>query len=321
MVTRLDVEMAYRLILGREPDTEAAMQGHIGGHETLAHLRRTFLTSKEFRDVVIPGIPAAGKPLSWPPISVDTVVSESELRLMIARVEENFRYMGETDPHWSVLSDDKYRTDNIERTKQEFYESGKGVVEEFCITTQRSGVNLEAIESVLELGCGVGRSTIWLGRSFPRVFAADVSQPHLNLARDACTLNRVQNVDLIHVDTIARIETLPKFDAFFSIIVLQHNPPPLIRYLLQCVLSKLNCGGVAYFQLPTYALGYEFKIGAYLASSVSLGVPEMHILPQPVLFDLVSSMGCRVLEVREDGASGDTFISNRILIQKMASLP
>ena len=58
------------------------------------------------------------KPLTWPPIKVDTVVAPDQFRQMVARVEQNFRHMGETEPHWSVLSTDKFLANNIETTKK-----------------------------------------------------------------------------------------------------------------------------------------------------------------------------------------------------------
>lgn len=308
--------MAYRLIMGREPDSEESIQGHMASHESLTQLRGTFFSSEEFRTQVIPGIPSAGKPLDWPPIRVETEVPATQLQAMIARVEQNFRHMGETEPHWSVLTDDRYKAENIANTEAEFFESGRGVVENFRATAARAGVDVGAIKNVLELGCGVGRSTIWLARTFPKVFGADVSAPHLKLAAEAAQAFRCSNITFLHVDTIARLDDLPAIDGFFSIIVLQHNPPPLICHILRTILGKLNPRGIAYFQIPTYARGYAFDAARYLSVPVALGVPEMHVVPQAALLDLIYQAGCRLLELREDDASGGTFISNRLLIQK-----
>ena len=317
MVSRQDVEMAYRLIMGREPESEASIEGHIRGHSSVADLRRTFFASEDFRTAVIPGIPAAGKPLDWPPIAVQTEVTPAQLQEMVARVERNFRHMGETEPHWSVLTSDRYKADKISETEREFFASGRGVVDEFRAAAARAGIDIRKLPSVLELGCGVGRSTIWLAQAFPKVFAADVSAPHLRIAAEAAAGHHRTNIEFLHVDSIARLGELPVFDVFFSIIVLQHNPPPLICHMLRIVLSKLKPGGVAYFQIPTYARGYSFDATRHLSVPVALGVPEMHVVPQSVLFGLIGEAGCRLLEMREDDASGGTFISNRVLLQKV----
>jgi len=315
MVARLDVEMAYRLVLGREPETEQVIEDHMRSAATLGELRDTFLNSTEFRDRVMPGL-GSHKPLNWPSIGVDTEVSPVQLQAMISRVERNFRYMGETEPHWSVLSEEKFKSAHIAQARNEFFASGEGVVDEFLTSALRCGAAVKPNGTCFELGCGVGRSTIWLAKHFARVLGADVSAPHLELARQALVEFQCRNVTLAQVDQIGMLESLPDFDAFFSIIVLQHNPPPLIRHLLQIVFSKLNPGGLAYFQVPTYGLGYRFEINRYLATPVEIGVPEMHVMPQQDLYALAQATDCRILEVREDGASGWTFISNRFLVQK-----
>ena len=316
MVERHEVEMGYRLILGREAESEQAIQGLMRGAATLEDLRRAFLNSDEFRQRVVPDIRPVGKPLSWPPARVDTRVTDEQLRAMIDRVERNFRHMGETEPHWSVLSDEKFKAANIEQTRDEFFASGEGVVDEFRTAAARCGAGIKPNGMCFELGCGVGRSTIFLARHFSGVIGADVSAPHLELARQVMEEFGCSNVMLTQVDQIGKIEKLPSFDAFFSIIVLQHNPPPLIHHLLRTILGKLNPGGLAYFQVPTYALKYEFNVDKYLATQVRLGEPEMHVIPQHEVYELAQETRCRVLEVREDAASGWSFVSNRFLIQK-----
>jgi hypothetical protein len=48
--TRDDVIWAYRLILGRDPESQSAINGHLC-HETIAALRRTILNSEEFHGI------------------------------------------------------------------------------------------------------------------------------------------------------------------------------------------------------------------------------------------------------------------------------
>ncbi len=309
--------MAYRLIMGREPESEASVMGHVQSHASIEDLRRTFFESEEFRTQVMPGIPAAGKPLGWPPILVETDVTPAQLQEMVGRVERNFRHMGETEPHWSVISEDRYKAAQIPGAEREFFESGRGVVREFLATMARCGIDPGQFHDLFELGCGVGRSTIWLAKHFDRVVGADVSAPHLHLAEQAGAVYGCRNIEWLPIDSVARLSRLPQFDVFFSIIVLQHNPPPLIRHILAKLLLQLSRGGVGYFQLPTHGLGYSFNVAEYLRTTVELGVPEMHLLPQQVLFDVISETGCRVLEMREDGAAGPEFISTRVLVQKM----
>lgn len=257
------------------------------------------------------------KPLTWPPIRVDTVVAPEQFRQMVERVERNFRHMGETEPHWSVLSTDKYLANNIETTEAEFFESGKMPVTQLKLTAARYGLDLASFDTCLELGCGLGRSTIWLAQEFRQVVGADISAPHLRMAADVATRFGRTNISFLNVSDLSRLQTGPEFDAFFSIIVLQHNPPPIIHHVLATILGRLKPGGIAYFQVPTYRLGYMFDVDKYLATPLRLGVPEMHVIPQPELHRLIETTGCRLLEMREDSAAGGDHISSRLFVRKI----
>jgi len=260
------------------------------------------------------------RPLTWPRVKVDVRVSPVHLETMVARVEQNFRHLGETEPHWSVLTADRFRAENIMANEDAFLTSGKEPVQEFEATLARCGLILDGCRRCLELGCGTGRTTIWLAERVHELVAADISAPHLRLAAQTVARFERRNVSFFHVRSITSILEIGAFDVFFSLITLQHNPPPVIRLLLRTALRALCPGGIAYFQVPTYRLGYTFDAVQYLASKPTIGMPEMHVLPQPELLRLVEITGCRLLEMREDGAAGGNHVSNRLLVQKLESL-
>jgi SAM-dependent methyltransferase len=265
------------------------------------------------------GVPYMPKlaPLDWPPIEVEVAATDQQLRAMLDRVKRNFEFMGEREPHWSVITDERYLAESIEGSEEEFFASGKQPVTELSMAAARCDLRLGPGMTCFELGCGVGRSTIWLADIFEHVIGADVSAPHLRLAAAATQRFAKPNASFVHIDRPGLIDNLPSFDVFFSIIVLQHNPPPIIFRYLTKILRKLNPGGYAYFQVPTYRFGYQFNIARYLASEVLLGMPEMHVLPQPHLHRLFDAAGCLSVEVREDGATGDDqHISQRFLLVK-----
>jgi SAM-dependent methyltransferase len=312
--------MAYRLILGREPENPDVVDRHALPSRSLAELRRAFLTSEEFgirfKDLHQKIGDSGNKPLVWKPIQVEVDVGHERLMRMVERIEREFKYLGETEPHWSVISAEQFKAENIAGNEAEFFESGKGVVDDLQATAARCGIDLTRYQTCFELGCGLGRSTIWLAEAFPRVIGADISAAHLQMAGKVLKDFNRPNVALKHINTLAALERMEQFDVFFSIIVLQHNPPPLIAYILRTALSKLKPGGIAYFQVPTYSVGYKFDANTYLASEQPPGVPEMHVVPQPVLFRLFDDCSCRMLEVREDGAAGTLSVSNRFLLQR-----
>ena len=108
----------------------------------------------------------------------------------------------------------------------------------------------------------------------------------------------------------------PKVDFIYSVIVLQHNPPPIIHRVIVQFLKALNPGGVAFFQLPTYKEGYQFLLEEYLSEESPQEEMEMHVLPQRAVFEIVREENCKILEVVED-FSTSWGLSNTFLVQKI----
>jgi hypothetical protein len=116
-------------------------------------------------------------------------------------------------------------------------------------------------------------------------------------------------VDLIQLRSIPDIETLPEFDLLYSVIVFQHNPPPVIARLMDVLFSKVRNGGYVLFQVPTYCSGYSFRWKEYLLDTRH--EMEMHVIPQSEVFRLFKKHGITTIEVQEDGLTGsDRFLSN-----------
>jgi SAM-dependent methyltransferase len=186
---------------------------------------------------------------------------------------------------------------------------------DICAILDRAGILPSDIPRAFEFGCGVGRVTPFLAETFRQVTAADVSNSHLTLAREQT--RGAPNVVFTLAEN-AEFGMSETFDFWFSKIVLQHNPPPVIAMILSRALSLLAPGGVAIFQVPTYALGYRFCLHDYMAKLPDRGEIEMHVLPQPVVFNIARSAGCEVLEVLNDGAAGNprAWTSNTFVLRK-----
>ena len=308
-VTRQHVEMCYRVFLHREPESEDTIRG-FQGKDSLEAVLQQFLKSDEFRARFGQG----QTPQDWPPIAVETTVDDGQLTALIQHVEKTWLGLGQVDPHWSVISRPEYHADTFATHAEEFSQSGMIDVHRFQAFLARAGLDVAAYETCFELGAGVGRLTAWLAKIFPRVIAADISRAHLDiLTRDVVDSNVTPKL----VPDIESLRALEPIDVFFSLIVLQHNPPPVMALLLRTCLSKLRSGGVGYFQLPTYHFGYRFQADEYLANLPGEGQMEMHVLPQAELLQLVQDCGCAVLEMREDGYTADiNGISNTLLVRK-----
>ncbi len=326
MVSLEAVEFAYRLILGREPESGAVVERMAESVVSVADLRTKFFQSAEFKAKLAQGAGRAGaaslvtrKPLEWAPIHVQVAVSDEDLKAMVRHVEASWEELGRLEPHWSVLTHDKFRAATIGENEEAFYASGEFGANALRASASRYGVALEAYRDCFELGCGVGRVTRWLSPMFPRVLACDISAPHLELCSETMERYSCSNVKLLKLRALADLADLAEFDVFFSLIVLQHNPPPVIAYMLKTILGKLRPGGIGYFQVPTYSVGYKFDRN-YLPGLKNTASIEMHVLPQNALFELIQECGCQLIEVREDGWTGaPTMISNSVLVRKRST--
>jgi SAM-dependent methyltransferase len=319
MVSKEDVIRAYQLLLGRNPENDSVVRGHMRA-PSLEHLRQVFIQSPEFQMIVkspgsAPGFPAFIDRAE--PIRVEVKTDDDSLAKLLARVERCWTQLGETEPHWSVLTDDLYKQQNFGENAKSFYNSGKQEANRLIAWLERNAVERSRFDSCLELGCGTGRITPWLAEQFARTIACDISKPHLVLAAAATRNHGVTNVEFVHISGIHVLETLPKVDVIFSFIVLQHNPPPVIYALIKRLLGLLNPGGAALLQVPTYGTGYSFEVQHYLRSREHASV-EMHLIPQRFVFELAEAAGCHVLEVEPDLyiSTMTSWMSNTFLIRK-----
>lgn len=319
MITKEDVNYAYRLLLGREPDNEATVNRYVSELRSVKMLRELFMGSMEFRQSLskqqLSRLPRPQLPSS--PMHVQLQAAPEQLAALLAKVAAQWQHLGQTEPHWSVLTNDSYTQDNLPRNQTAFYASGAHEVTEWRGSLARAGLSTAALTHVLELGCGVGRVTMHLARAVPQVTGVDISAPHLALAQARQQQEGIHNIQWAHLQQVAAVAELPECDAWVSRIVLQHNPPPVMAHLLRGLLHKLKPGGVAWFQLPTYKAGYRFEVDKYLAVDNTTSM-EMHCLPQRDLLALLAQAGCEVLEIREDDAVGlaTHMLSNTLLVQK-----
>jgi SAM-dependent methyltransferase len=315
MVSREEVELAYRFILGREPESDIVVSDHSLRYESLPALRKAFLESAEFQSRVVR--PPAFEADQGPALSIDIALSPAVLNQMFQRVEGCWQALGQKEPYWSVLSSDQFRSAAFNVNSGAFYDSGRRDTERLLAWLTRNHIEPQSIHSCSEYGCGVGRVTNWLCCRFPQVFAYDISEPHLQLARQHLSNERRSNVTFCRIDTIAALSALEPADLVFTIIVLQHNPPPVMAHVLRMLLRSLKPRGLAYFQAPTYAIGYRFDAKQYLKSSRLTDSFEMHVLPQSSIFRIVRDEGCAVLEVQPDFYVGDpNWVSNTFLVQR-----
>jgi SAM-dependent methyltransferase len=237
------------------------------------------------------------------PKNVDIEATPEQFEQIFRRVHAQWVELGETEPHWSVATHEKFKVENFAKHEEEFYQSGVQQVALLQGIARRAGLEINPAGTVLELGCGTGRVTHALADAFAGVIAVDISPGNMRLCQEKLREVGKTNVEYILLQSPEEIQNLPPFDLFFTTIVLQHNTPPVIHYFLDQILAKLRKPGIAYFQVPTHATGYSFNLAEYLALPPHAKM-EMHCLPMPAVFSLLAKHGLRPVEVLMDSSTG-----------------
>jgi len=295
-LTRDDVIAAYRRVLGREPESDEVVDQHVAAHKDLwsfviavieaeevrryqfEHAVALFVARQEFRRIEVDAPPGA-------------------TALLLRRVEAAWSKLGKEEPYWSVLTDDNFRTEVMDDAAiGAFYASGIEEVEAFEAACVRNSLPNMRQATVLDLGCGVGRVGEHFAHTYDRYIGVDVSETHLDLARRRFEMLGLNNTKLMLLGDF--LAAKPEFDIFFSVLSLQHSPPPVMHHLLQVCLERLQPGGYAFFQLPCYLHNYEFRLSDYLSHPEGPPeVMEMHALPQARVFRTLAEAGLVTAEV------------------------
>lgn len=303
-ITREEVAFLYRSMLGREAESDSVLDYWSTTETDPAVLGSIFVASPEFKSRHWPHFAAPQFPLAVPPDDFEIEATPDQVERLLGHIRTSWTHLGEEKPHFSVLSGDVFLPDRFEENADAFWRTGEENVELIARSLARFGVNELSALTCNEYGCGVGRLTVALAKRFAHVHAYDISAAHLAIAQARAGEVGADNIDF-HDTSEDFLGPLEPCDVYVSIIVLQHNPPPVIELLLRRALQSLRPGGLALFQLPIWIADYRFSIEAYLAAPPSRRI-EMHYLPQARVFRLSQETGCEVLETRKDSWTNDT---------------
>lgn len=320
-IDRDDVIWCYRTLLGREAESEEAITSHLS-HKSFRLLVKSFTDGSEFaRRQALAGGNSDGPrcqllPLELPSQRIDVYASEEELNQCGSKIKRAWEFLGKDRAHFSVLTDNDFLPQNFAGAADRFWASGEAEAQRAELILHKHGMTELAGRTCVEYGCGVGRITTAFAKRFQSVHAYDISAPHLAYAQQRVDEVGAPNIAFHECLELMKVHIAP-CDFFFSIIVFQHNPPPVICELVRRALAALRPGGIALFQVPTYIASYEFNLAKWLATDHDLDM-QMHCVPQRQIFDLIAKECCKLLEMREDTAAGshDTILSNTFVIQR-----
>ena len=305
----------YRLILLREPENGEVVRELANTARNTKHMRDILMRSPEAKQQ--PGFPVSLVSMTGNEGAqqVQLEVSPEQQRELFARVQSVWKALGETRPHWSVLTGPEFLPERMNPDAvSEFYHSGEKNIDTLVKTLARDGVDVSKLRTCMDFGCGLGRLSAALAPRFERVTAVDVSSSHLAMAREAIAQRGIANVDFVQLQTVDGVDRLPQVDLVFSVIVLQHNPPPVMFALFKGLMGRIAPGGVGVIQIPTWLPNdYHFGVDEYLAHGGKQ--MEMHAIPQHEVLAAIRAAGMELLEVLDDYWTGmgrsNTFVMRR----------
>jgi 2-polyprenyl-3-methyl-5-hydroxy-6-metoxy-1,4-benzoquinol methylase len=303
-ITADAVRWAYRLILGREPESEEAVDIHLRKYKSVTDLRRDFFKSPEFAAACDGVIEHVINTQFWATRSdVETKTTPENMALILERIKGQWAKLGEEDPYWSVLSADHYRKPEMSESRiKEFYETGASTLEVLRRFEEKTETKVKR-GVCFELGCGVGRISVHLAKEFEGVIAADISPGNLRLCEQRAKTLGLTNLETMLIKTPDDLQGLPEIDLFLSFIVLQHNPPPIQRLFLETILPKIRNGGGCFFQTPAFLGENHFSVDDYLNSAPE-PIFDGHPLPKPVVLRLIHDSGLAIRDIALDNCLG-----------------
>jgi len=234
---------------------------------------------------------------------IDVDATPEQLKALFDRLQHQWETLSSHEPFWSVLTHESYKRANFDAHKRsEFYATGyqhAHLVELLC---ERTNSRVQRGLCV-ELGCGVGRITKHLAQLFDHVIAIDISQANLDECKRMAEAEGLSNVETFLLHSVSDLKELPNFDFLFSLIVLQHDPPPVQKFILDLLLGKISRGGGFLVQTQTFDADYQFNLEAYLAADAAETM-EMHSLPMHHVMTLAKQHGFTMREVLTDNITG-----------------
>lgn len=213
-----------------------------------------------------------------------------------AKVKQCWSHFGSTEPFWSVLTHNKYKIKAVNPDAlSEFWASGEKDFQRLESIAQHLGTTLHG-KTVLDYGCGTGRIALAASKHAAHVLAVDISAGHLERARAQMEERDISNVSLVLLENLEAALPGP-YDVAYSLIVLQHNRPNLMRKCIAGILQGLTpSGGLAMLHIPT-AMPYS-------GQSNDPYTMEMHCLPVPELHAVATENGCEIVHVHDIDCCG-----------------
>ncbi len=176
-------------------------------------------------------------------------------------LQRHWNEWGRRDPYWAIISRPDRRGNLWDL--DEFLQTGIDEIDGLLAWLAELGIAVRPGRA-LDFGCGVGRLTQALARTFSNCDGVDIAPSMIRLAEE---INQFGERCRYHVNDRADLALFDDgaFDLVYSDIVLQHIAPQFSALYVREFTRILAPGGVAVFQLPDHPLAPD-EIGTTLPS-------------------------------------------------------
>jgi SAM-dependent methyltransferase len=222
-------------------------------------------------------------------------------------LQRHWNEWGRRDPYFAIISrpDRRGNTWDVD----EFFATGVAEIDGLLSWLHELGLVVTPGRA-LDFGCGVGRLTQALARTFAKCDGVDIAPSMVERANE---FNRFGERCRYHVnerDDLA-IFADGTFDLIYSGIVLQHIAPEFSTRYVQEFIRVLAPGGVAVFQLPSHPLapGDEHTQRASIADNAFCAeiVPAVHLLEVEV--GSIAKLDALVRNASDEPWPADRFVN------------
>ncbi len=163
-------------------------------------------------------------------------------------MQRHWNEFGRRDPYWAILTRPDRRGNRWDL--DEFMSTGRDDIDALLAWLVALGIEVRPGRA-LDFGCGVGRLTQALARTFAECDGVDIALSMIERARD---LNEFGDRCRYHVNERDDLALFGdgEFDLIYSVIVLQHVAPEYSVKYVREFTRLLAPGGVVVFQLPSH---------------------------------------------------------------------
>lgn len=159
------------------------------------------------------------------------------------KTDKDWEKWGASDPYFGVISNDKYRRNNLTNdSREDFFSSGVEHVSYLCgLINKNFNQNFEP-NSVLDFGCGVGRLAIPFASIAKSVLGVDISPSMLEIAKKNSVDKSVKNIKFVISDD-ALSKVIGTYSLIHSYIVFQHIPKSRGHKIILRLAEKVEVDG------------------------------------------------------------------------------